>query len=262
MATNILTSSEIVDWYVENVSDTVDTNTKKTFIELKNSVEGWKKGTLVRGVVSKPVDIKAQIRENMSLFINQLSVQNYKPTLSKIKKEMEGSTIARDIFTEIVVQTGMLQENNLELIVGLLEDLGMIQSVIKHLQITLSKMSFIQIDESSYEQLCVDTKNNTLFKNGYLFLSYIFNKTDEISINGILSYLNFIQNSLGENKELNEKYIQLYVMIVSTVDKKLTQNSPEFMRDILKLLETWKNDKAKYSNKARFTILDYLDTLQ
>ena len=51
-------------------------------------------------------------------------------------------------------------------------------------------------------------------------------------------------------------------MIVSTVDKKLTQNSPEFMRDILKLLETWKNDKAKYSNKARFTILDYLDTLQ
>ena len=86
---NIPVSYNILQWFFENNSDTVSETYKQEFLELKNTIEGWKKGTHVRqNKFSNSKSEIEKVKENLSLYLNQLSNSNYNIIENNISKEI------------------------------------------------------------------------------------------------------------------------------------------------------------------------------
>ena len=65
----------ILNWFLENNTCVVDDTTRDHYLMLKNNIEGWKKGTNIRlGTKSNAKQESQKIRENLSLYLNQLSI--------------------------------------------------------------------------------------------------------------------------------------------------------------------------------------------
>ena len=85
------------------------------FFILKGSVEGWKKGTLLRVSNQKIKTNTEKIRENLQLYTNQLAINNYNIIFQKIKVEIENTAEGTTILQDIILKDSIRQENNLEL---------------------------------------------------------------------------------------------------------------------------------------------------
>jgi len=257
---NVSLSINILNWFLENNTCVVDDATRDHYLMLKNNIEGWKKGTNIRlGIKSSQKQESEKIKENLSLYLNQLSNTNFDTLQKKIKNEVENSVEANTILLDLILNIGLQQENNLDLLITLLSNLNQISNIIEKLIQKLDEIHIIKIDLSNYNQLCIDTRNNLIFKNGFIFLGLIFNRTNLLDINIIKNKLIFLENELqNDDKEIVEKTIEVYIEFVKCVSKKL---EPVYYSNIIQKCNTWKNDKVRFSNKARFAILDFMDTL-
>jgi len=257
---NVSLSMNILNWFLENNTCVVDDTTRDDYLMLKNNIEGWKKGTNIKlGIKSSEKQESEKIRENLSLYLNQLSKTNFDTLQKKIKNEVENSVEANNILLELILNIGLQQENNLELLITLLSNLNQISNMIEKLIIKLDEIHIVKIDTSNYNQLCIDTRNNLIFKNGFIFLGYIFNRTSLLDITIIKNKLIFLENELlNDDKEIVEKIIEVYIEFVKCISKKL---QTEQFSNIIEKFNVWKNDKVRFSNKARFAILDFIDTL-
>jgi hypothetical protein len=257
---NVQLSISILNWFLENNTCVVDDATRENYLMLKNNIEGWKKGTNIRtGVKPSLKQESEKIRENLSLYLNQLSATNFNTLEKKIRNEIENSVEATTILLELILNIGLQQENNLELLITLLSNLNEMNTMIEKLINKLGELHIVKIDQSNYNQLCLDTRNNLLFKNGFIFLALIFTRTSILDITVIKNKLIFLENELEEDdKEIIEKTMEVYIEFVKRISKKL---DAEYYNNIIQKFNGWKNDKNRFSNKARFAILDFIDTL-
>jgi hypothetical protein len=258
---NVPLSINIVNWFLENNTSVVDDITRDSYLLLKNNIEGWKKGTNIRATFKTSQKQESdKIKENLSLYLNQLSATNFNTLEKKIKNEIENSAEATTILLELILNIGLQQLNNLELLITLITNLNQTNSMIDKLIIKLTQLQFVKIDQSNYNQLCLDTRNNLIFKNGFIFLGMIFVKTNLLDISIIIDKLNYLENLLlaTEDKEILEKIIEVYIEFIKCISKKLEK---VYYNNIIEKLNIWKSDKNRFSNKARFAILDFMETL-
>ena len=257
---NVSLNINILNWFLENNTCVVDDTTRDHYLMLKNNIEGWKKGTNIRlGTKSNAKQESQKIRENLSLYLNQLSSTNFNTLEKKIKNEIDNSLEANNILLELILNIGLQQENNLELLILMVSNLNEISNMLEKLIIKLDELHIKKIDQSNYNQLCLDTRNNMIYKNGYIFLGLIFLRTTLLDSSVIKNKLILLENELqNEDKEIVEKTIEVYIEFVKCISKKL---EPEYYSNIIQKFNGWKNDKNRFSNKARFAILDFIDTL-
>lgn len=251
----------ILNWFLENYTCSIDEATRENYLLLKNNIEGWKKGTNVRtGTKNTNKQECEKIRENLSLYLNQLSSTNFNTLEKKIRNEIDNSVEATHILLELILNIGLQQENNLELLITLIFNLKQTSSMIEKLVFKLDQLRIVKIDQSNYNQLCIDTRNNLIFKNGVIFLALIFVRSTEIHIDIIKNKVIFLENELGnEDKEIVEKIMEVYIEFIKRVKSKLDK---EYYLNIIEKLNLWRNDKIRFSNKARFAILDYIDSIE
>ena len=53
--------------------------------------------------------------------------------------------------------------------------------------------------------------------------------------------------------------MEVYIEFIKRVKSKLDK---EYYLNIIEKLNLWQNDKIRFSNKARFAILDYIDSIE
>ena len=76
---NVVPNINVLNWFLENNTCLVDEKIRDEYILLKNNIEGWKKGSNLRTTIktsSEKLETD-KIRENLSLYLNQLSATNY-----------------------------------------------------------------------------------------------------------------------------------------------------------------------------------------
>jgi hypothetical protein len=111
--------------------------------------------------------------------------------------------------------------------------------------------------------LCIDTRNNLIFKNGVIFLALIFSRSTELNIEIIRNKFLFLEGKLqNEDKEIVEKYMEVYIELLKRVRIKLKQLDKMFYDTIINKLNSWKNDKIQFTSRTRFAILDLFDSIK
>ena len=259
-------------WFLENVTRQVPEPQRESFIELKNSIEGWKKGTMVRACKPYRKSEEDKIRENLSLYLNQLSAANYSTIFVKIKNELDEewapmspmSSSPRDILFDIMFSNTIIQPNAITLLSRLIVDLQIGEPTLKSLHEKFSKMSIMYVERSNYDNLCVANKNNIIFKNTALFMAkHGVLLCDDIE-ERIKTHLHTIQTATEEAdttmlKEQVEGYVDCYVELLKEYYASIPRS--ELCR-IHSMLCSWKSDKVLFTNRARFTIYDLYDTFE
>ena len=168
-------SYDILLWYLENYTGQVNDVIKDQFIELKNSIEGWKKGTHVRSTKVINVSELERIRENLSLYINQLSVGNYSIIEGKIINELDNSFESQNLLIDLIILNGLPQENNLTLLCTMVIHLKLTSLLIQKLENKLKLCDIKKPDSANYDQMCIDIKHNTVCKNIFILFSMLYN---------------------------------------------------------------------------------------
>jgi hypothetical protein len=243
------------------VNDTV----KDQFIELKNSIEGWKKGTHVRSTKIINVSELERIRENLSLYINQLSVGNYSIIEGKIINEIDNSTESQNLLIDLIILNGLPQENNLTLLCNMIIHLKLTHILIQKLENKLKLCEIKKTDSSNYDQMCIDIKHNTVCKNIFILFSMLYNNdVPEIDTNKIQVFVDILKERIAEStdKEIVEKYVEIFVDFMKRIDSKLQTCSKIIYKDIHAQFTIWKQSNDQISNRGRFAILDYLDSVE
>ena len=262
---NIVPSINVLNWFLENNTCQVDEQIRDEYILLKNSIEGWKKGSNLRTTIkisSEKLETD-KIKENLSLYLNQLSATNYITLEKKIVKEIYNSNEAMNILLDLILNIGMQQENNLELLITLVSNLKLLPGTIDKLESKLNELHLVKVDQSNYNQLCIDTRNNLIFKNGVIFLALIFSRSSELNIEIIRNKFLFLEGKLqNEDKEIVEKYMEVYIELLKRVRIKLKQLDKMFYDTIINKLNSWKNDKIQFTSRTRFAILDLFDSIK
>ena len=101
---NIVPSINILNWFFENNTNQVDENTRDQYILLKNNIEGWKKGANLRTTTNQSDKLETdKIKENLSLYLNQLSSTNYITLEKKIIKEIDNSNDSQNILLDLII---------------------------------------------------------------------------------------------------------------------------------------------------------------
>ena len=263
---NVSININILNWFLENYTCHVDDDTRENYLLLKNNIEGWKKGANLRSNIRSSTNDKLEsekIKENLSLYLNQLSATNYNTLERKIKNEIENSSDASNILLDLILNIGLQQENNLELLITLVSNLKMTKGIIQKLIIKLDEINIVKIDQSNYNQLCIDTRNNLIFKNGYICLALIFIRSNELSIDTIKKNMNRLEKELdNEDKEIVEKYMEVFIELMKRLSHKLKDIDNIFYKTIIDKLNIWKNDKNRFASRARFAILDFFDSIE
>jgi hypothetical protein len=258
-------SYNILLWYLENYTGQVNDVIKDQFIELKNSIEGWKKGTHVRSTKVINVSELERIRENLSLYINQLSVGNYSIIEGKIITELDNSAESQNLLIDLIILNGLPQENNLALLCTMVIHLKLTSLLIRKLENKLNLCDIKKTDPSNYDQMCVDIKHNTVCKNIFILFSMFYNNdVPEINTDKIRIFVDILQGRIAEStdKEIVEKYVEIFVDFIKRIDTKLQTCSKVMYKDIHTQLIHWKLSKDQISNRGRFAILDYLDSVE
>jgi hypothetical protein len=258
-------SYDILLWYLENCTCQVNDVTKDQFIELKNSIEGWKKGTHVRSTKIINVSELERIRENLSLYINQLSVGNYSIIEGKIINELDNSTSSQNLLIDLIILNGLPQENNLTLLCNMIIHLKLTPILILKLENKLKLCDIKKTDSSNYDQMCIDIKHNTICKNIFILFSMLYNNdVTEIDTDKIRIFVDILKDRIAEatDREIIEKYVEIFVDFIKRIDTKLQKCSKVIYKDIHSQLTLWKQSKEQISNRGRFAILDYLDSVE
>jgi hypothetical protein len=262
---NIPVSYNILQWFFENNSDTVSETYKQEFLELKNTIEGWKKGTHVRqNKFSNSKSEIEKVKENLSLYLNQLSNSNYNIIENKICKEIDNSSESVDMLLELILLNGIPQENNLLLLGKLLQNLKLDELFLKKLEEQLKKSNITKIDQSNYDQLCATNRINLIYKNGYIFIGNMYSvNNSSITTQQLENYIKVLNKKifLSDDKELSEKYLEVYIEFIRKVEKKLKDSDEPFHRQLIEELNIWKMDKLQFTNRARFSILDFIESI-
>ena len=253
----------LLNWFLENNTCQVDEETRNKYLSLKNNIEGWKKGTNLRQLNLKNSNHKLEsdkIKENLSLFLNQLSKSNFNLIEKKIKLEIENSSEAENILLDLILNIGLQQENNLELLITLVANQNLMSGIINKLIQKLDSIHLVKIDQSNYNQICIDTRNNLIFKNSFILLSIIFNRCNLLTIETIKEKISFLERKITtDEKENVEKYMEILIDILKRISEKLKKNNPLFFEEIIAKLIAYKNDKIRFTNRTRFAIMDYFD---
>jgi len=262
---NTQVSYNILLWFIENNSDTVSETYKQEFLELKNAIEGWKKGTHVRqNKFSNSKSEIEKVKENLSLYLNQLSTSNYNIIENKILKEIENSNESVDMLMELILTNGIPQENNLTLLGKLLINLKLHQQFIIKLEEQLKKSNITKINQSNYDELCSSNRINLIYKNGYIFIGNMYSIINSsISTVQLENYINVLNKKIftSDDKELAEKYLEVYIEFIKKVEKKLKENNEKLHHSLIEELNVWKMDKIHFTNRARFAILDFIESI-
>jgi hypothetical protein len=253
----------LLNWFLENNTCQVDEETRNKYLSLKNNIEGWKKGTNLRQLNLKNSNHKLEsdkIKENLSLFLNQLSKSNFNLIEKKIKLEIENSSEAENILLDLILNIGLQQENNLELLITLVANQNLMSGIINKLIQKLDSIQLVKIDQSNYNQICIDTRNNLIFKNSFILLSIIFNRCNLLTIETIKEKIAFLETKITtDEKENVEKYMEILIDILKRISEKLKKNNPLFFEELIAKLIAYKNDKIRFTNRTRFAIMDYFD---
>lgn len=258
-------SYDILLWYLENYTCQVNDEIQDQFIELKNSIEGWKKGTHVRSTKVINVSELERIRENLSLYINQLSIGNYSIIEGKIINELDNSIESQNLLIDLIILNGLPQENNLTLLCSMIINLKLTPILIQKLENKLKLCEIKKTDSSNYDQMCIDIKHNTVCKNIFILFSMLYNNdVSEIDTNKIRIFVDILKDRIAEStdKEIVEKYVEIFVDFIKRIDTKLQTCSKVIYKDIHTQLTMWKQSKDQISNRGRFAILDYLDSIE
>ena len=258
-------SYNILLWYLENYTGQVSDTIKDQFIELKNSIEGWKKGTHVRSTKVINVSELERIRENLSLYINQLSVGNYSIIEGKIINELDNNAESQNLLIDLIISNGLPQENNLTLLCSMVIQLKLTSILVQKLENKLKLCDIKKTDSSNYDQMCIDIKHNTVCKNIFILFSMLYNNhVLEIDTDKIQVFVDILKDRITEStdKEIIEKYVEIFVDFIKRIDTKLQTCSKVIYKDIHAQLTVWKQSKEQISNRGRFAILDYLDSIE
>ena len=65
----------------------------------------------------------------------------------------------------------------------------------------------------------------------------------------------------SDDKELAEKYLEVYIEFIKKVEKKLKENNETLHQLLIEELNVWKMDKIHFTNRARFAILDFIESI-
>lgn len=258
-------SYDMLLWYLENYNGQVSDTIKDQFIELKNSIEGWKKGTHVRSTKVINVSELERIRENLSLYINQLSVGNYSIIEGKIINELDNNVESQNLLIDLIILNGLPQENNLTLLSSMVIHLKLTSILVQKLENKLKLCDIKKTDSSNYDQMCIDIKHNTVCKNIFILFSMLYNNNvPEIDTDKIQVFVDILKDRITEStdKEIVEKYVEIFVDFIKRIDTKLQMSSKVIYKNIHAQLTLWKQSKEQISNRGRFAILDYLDSVE
>jgi len=254
---NVPLNITLLNWFLENNTHQVDEETRNKYLSLKNNIEGWKKGTNLRQMNMKNSSQKLEsdkIKENLSLFLNQLSKSNFNLIEKKIKSEIENSPEAENILLDLILNIGLQQENNLELLITLVSNQNLMSGIIEKLITKLGTIQLVKIDQSNYNQICADTRNNLIFKNCFILLSIIFNRSTAISLETIKDKIR------TDEKENVEKYMEIFIDMLKRITATLKTKHSAFFEEIMEKLISYKNDKIRFTSRTRFAIMDYFDS--
>ena len=252
-------------WFLENCTKQVSEAQRELFIELKNSIEGWKKGTMVRACKAYRKSEADKVRENISLYLNQLTSANYASIFPKIKNEMEDEWIGPDqqqtsfdILFDIMFTNTIIQPHANTVLTRLNKDLHIQERTFEKLREKVRAMSVVYVDTDNYDTMCIANKNNLIFKHCILFLAnngdYLFSDLEQ----RIQHLLKDAAAPMAQ-KEQVEGYVDCYITLLKEHYTTLTREDARRMDG---LLQTWKSDKQLFTNRARFMIYDFYDALE
>jgi len=229
------------------------------FFILKGSVEGWKKGTLLRVSNQKIKTNTEKIRENLQLYTNQLAINNYNIIFQKIKVEIENTAEGTTILQDIILKDSIRQENNLELLAKLIIELNLLENIILLLIELLNNYTVNTEDTTdNYDQFCIDNNSNLIFKNRYLLLCTFFNldKLDNITF-----YLNnLVKGFINEtDKLISERYILTYINCLKKINVHLKNKYPDIHQNYIIELNKYLENPRLISSKSCITIMNILD---
>ncbi len=261
---NVRLNITLLNWFLENNTHQVDEETRNKYLSLKNNIEGWKKGSNLRQMNMKNSSQKLEsdkIKENLSLFLNQLSKSNFNLIEKKIKSEIENSPEAENILLDLILNIGLQQENNLELLITLVSNQNLMSGIIEKLITKLGTIQLVKIDQSNYNQICADTRNNLIFKNCFILLSIIFNRSTAVSLEVIREKIRFLDDKINtDEKENVEKHMEILIDMLKRITETLKIKDKAFFEEIIEKLISYKNDKLRFTSRTRFAIMDYFDS--
>ena len=180
-----------------------------------------------------------KLKENLSLYLNQLSQSNLATIQSKIAKEIEYSSDSQNMLIDLILTNGLSQSNNLPVLLQLLYNLKLISQLAGIQEKKLFENTLKETDASNYDQMCDFNRFNLIYKNGYIFLGLIYNKCGEISLQRLIKLFHLLESNIvdeNKSKELTEKYIDIYVEFIRLVGAQLKKTSNDIYNDILNKL--------------------------
>lgn len=261
---NMPVTHNIIDWYLLNNTKMVDANAKQLFKNLKNSVDGWKKGTNIRETTTNEnKEEKTKIKENLSLFLNQLSQNNFDTVKNKIKKEVNTDNVSKNILLELIINKNLVHSNNLELLSKLVIDLNLIIPFVISIELKIDESKIATCDPNDYDQLCKDNINNLIYKNCYVIFGILYKTTHGISFDKVQKRINELCDKIDHenDKKINEKYLDILINLIMLVDSKIKKISKPYYEKIHKILDNWNQSKGILNNKGRFAILAYFESV-
>jgi len=230
-----------------------------SFFALKGSVEGWKKGTLLRVSNQKVRTSSEKIRENLQLYTNQLANNNYNIIFQKIKVEIENTEEGNQILQDIILKDAIRQDNNLDILAKLTIDLNILEQFKTSLINLLDKYEVNTVDTTNnYDQFCLDNISNLIFKNRYLLLCVYFNLDKIDDIEKYLSKL--VQCFENEtDKSVSERYILTYIYCLKKINIHLKQKLPVLHQTYINELNRYLENPKSMSSKSCISIMNILD---
>lgn len=264
MYSNILLKNKNIDYNLLNQLKFLFTNIVSQeyldeFFILKGSVEGWKKGTLLRVSNQKIKTSSEKIKENLQLYTNQLANNNYNIIFQKIKVEIENTIEGTKILQDIILKDSIRQENNLELLAKLTIDLNLFENIKTELIQLLDNYSVSTEDTTdNYDQFCIVNNFNLIFKNRYLLLCTYFN------LDVLMDITNYIDNLVKcfENetdKIVSERYILTYISCLKKINIHLKEKFPEIHKNYITQLNKYLENTKLFSSKSCIAIMNILD---
>jgi hypothetical protein len=240
-------------------SNNVSQDYLDNFFALKGSVEGWKKGTLLRVSNQKIRTSREKIKENLQLYANQLANNNYNIIFQKIKVEIENTDEGTTILQDIILKDTIRQENNLELLAKLTIDLNIIEQIKIELIHLLDKYTVNTEDTTdNYDQFCIDNNSNLIFKNRYLLLCVYFNMN---KLDNIAFYLNNLVKCFEneQDKSVSERYILTYISCLKKINTQLKIKQPTIHKNYICELNRYLENPKSMSSKSCIAIMNILD---
>jgi hypothetical protein len=230
-------------------SELLDQSYLDKFYSLKSNVEGWKKGNLLKVTGQKQKTTSEVTKENLTLYINQITHSNYNITKNKIQNEIDNEMSINSLI-DLILNDAIRQSNNLCILADLIIDLDLYEKLVLNLESKLDIIITTTKHNSEYDKFCSDNTNNLIFKNRFVLLGYFYKHG---LLNNIDKYLDILKNMINNlDKSKNEIYVLTLVELLKSLD-----NKTQFI-EYYNYLEELSTTKL-ITTKSIITILNLLD---